>query len=268
MKFDSELIYRSEKGSMAVEMIISFLAFIVFVGFMVNLINIYTFHNKMQYALNASAQDIASMSYVMYVKTGIKGVDKEVHKDSSKYMDNNDKTADQLFDTYEKFHKISFDLSTIKDFVQSAGSSYQLVKERTEDIDGTLIGILYRLMQNGMNKIKSDEGQSAAKILVPGYLETQDLGFKTVSSYEDVLKRYYVENVSYAGTEIFPDGTSLIKLQVQYDVNVGFFNINKPTGEKGLLSGIVGKDGSKIHIVQCAVVSGWNDGDGKKIGEK
>ena len=264
-------IKSSEKGSMTIEVVVSFMVFILFVGFMVNLINIYTFHNRMQYALNAAAHDIASFSYLLYVKTGLKGFEKQVVGDGAEHVDANNATVDQVFDTCEQFYQIATDLDAFKDFVQSPDETYQMVNdsvdmvmERGSNLRSTFIGMLYGCMEAGLNKGKALGGAAIAETLVPVYMDVQDLNFNTAKSYEELQRVYYVKNVNYAGTEIFPYGSSLIKLQVQYDVDVSFFNLRMSSGGEGFLSGILGKN-EGIHIVQCAVASGWNDGDGTYI---
>lgn len=256
----------TDAGSMTIEMVVSFLVFMAFVGFMVNLINVYSFHNRMQYALNAAAHEISSLSYGIYTMTGLRDFDKEVVNDGSKHVEANNKTVDSLFETYQKFHDISLSISEIKDFCKSAEESYELVKDRTDNIDSTLIGLLYFLMEEGQNAAKGYVGGEAAKRLVPKYLEVIDSSFSPAYTYEDMLNRYYIvpESIDYGKTEIFSNGSSVIKLAVEYDVNVGFFDFSDSSGKKGFITETLGEK-RVIHVVQCAVVSGWNDGDGKKI---
>lgn len=252
---------KDETGMMSVEVILSFLVFLVFFGFLVNLINVYSFHNRMQFALEATAHDISSFSYPVYVVTGARAGEQKVNEDGQTHMEANDAAVDQLIDTYQKFGQINMSLSSVQDFASSASDSYKKVSERIENIDSTIAGLIWRAMTNYMNDKKNSAGQEIASLIVPKYLEQSDINFDNAWSSEDILESYHVKNLSFVGTEIFPNGQSYIKLVAQYDIDVSFFNLKISSEKGGFLSHALGGDGNKLHIVQCAVVPGWLDGD-------
>ena len=265
-----------ECGMMAVETVVSMVVFLAVIGFLVNLINIYTFHNRMQHALNAAAHDISSISYLGYIITGARDLDREIVDDGKKYTAPTDDAANKLIDTYNKINNISESLSNLGDFTNSVKDSAEAVRGLAENADDTAIAAIYHALIGAGNMVKGSLAASLAEDLVKGYVAVLDTGFSEARSYEEVLDSYGVTDVEFTGTELFPAATmngfsktsSIIKIQVQYKIHVGIFNIKTFSSRQegnGFLSGILDDDGNTIRVVQCAVVSGWLDGDGKYL---
>lgn len=82
----------NEKGMVAVETILSFTVFIVVIAALVYFINIFTVHNRIQFAINSAAHELASYSY-FYEALGIRRADAKFHKDWASDVDRMDETT-------------------------------------------------------------------------------------------------------------------------------------------------------------------------------
>ncbi len=64
----------NESGMMVVEAVLSFTVFIMVVSAIVYLITIFTLHNKVQFAINSAAHEMASYTY-LYQASGLRDAD-------------------------------------------------------------------------------------------------------------------------------------------------------------------------------------------------
>ena len=253
----------------AVEAVISMLVFLALFGFIVNLINIYTFHNRMQYAINAAAHDIASLSYPLYYASGAQHIYDKTYADGKPYIAANDDAANKLMDTYDRIMDFSNQLNQLGDFANSVNESIEAAKDRVTNAKDTLIGGVYKAITGAEDGLKGAAAAGVAEEIVPGYMEIS--GGK---SYDELLESYGVTNVNYRGSEMFTEGSHIIKIQVNYDIDVTAFNVFSPSSKNrtGLLTGLKGisEKGNanfQLHLCQCAVTAGWLDGDGKKLSD-
>ena len=87
-----------ESGMMVVEAVISFTAFIMVCLVITFLINIFMLHNRVQFALNSAAHEIASYSYV-YDALGLRDAEGTLASDGEEYTRPIDDTTAQVMDT-------------------------------------------------------------------------------------------------------------------------------------------------------------------------
>ena len=100
-KYRKELrrqLKEEQKGMMVVEAVITFTVFLMFVIAIIYLINVFIIHNKIQFAMNTAAHELASYSYI-YQALGIRGAEQQIDADGKPYTTPIDDTATQVVDT-------------------------------------------------------------------------------------------------------------------------------------------------------------------------
>lgn len=264
-----------ESGMMVVEAVLTFTVFLMVVLAIISLINLFTVHNRIQFAINSAAHELAAYTYV-YQALGVRSAEQKVNSDGSPYVENIDNTADQIVDSLNKIQSLSQntaqlgndlqEISLSPDYlnriqsqmnqVQSeAGQTIQSVQKSVEDVtqlfsdsDSLMAGIIYLGISGGSYAVKSVGATAAAGALTKKYLKN---GGQDADAY---LKSYGISEgyggLDFTGSTMFCDGDlRMIDLVVEYDVDLSFIGLVLP--EK------------KIHVVQRVSVPAWLDGDGK-----
>jgi hypothetical protein len=276
--FNTRKVNRDESGMMVVECTISFTIFLMIVIAIIYLINIFTVHNKIQFAINSAANELSSYSY-LYQALGVRGAEQTVDADGKTYTSKIDDTQAQVIDTLtqiettfsdgkeladgvsnpelsedyisnieDSLKKVSDDIDATK---ESAGRSKDKITDLVSDKDSLLAGIIYMGMSAADYGIHDVAGTLMAELLTRKYL-----GGSEADAY---LKSYGIEDgyagLDFSGSSVFndSDGTDkrIIDFVVQYDIDMDFIGFVMP--EK------------KIHVVQRVSVAAWLDGDGGKI---
>ena len=86
-KYRKELrrqLKEEQKGMMVVEAVITFTVFLMVVIAIIYLINVFIIHNKIQFAMNTAAHELASYSYI-YQALGIRGAEQQIDADGKPY---------------------------------------------------------------------------------------------------------------------------------------------------------------------------------------
>ncbi len=265
----------NESGMMIVEAVISFTVFLMVVIAIVYLINIFTLHNRIQFAINSAAHELASYTYV-YQALGVRSMEQKVHSDGAPYAGAIDDTTTQVVDSlnkiqglYQDAEQLGNDLQEITlsqeyqdkiqgqvdnlagridDTVKSTQKSVQDVKNLFSDGNSLIAGIIYMGASAADYAVKSVGATYAAGALTKKYLKNGDL------SADAYLKSYGIEagygGLDFSGSTMFCDkNNSIIDIVVQYDVDLSFIGLVLP--EK------------KLHIVQRVSVPAWLNGDGQ-----
>lgn len=254
---------KSENGMMVVEAVLSFTVFIMVVSAIVYLITIFTLHNKVQFAINSAAHEMASYTY-LYQACGLRDADQKIASDGAKYVGAIDDTANQIADTLNKIETLKGDASGISglepaqiqktiDDLKAAGSSG---KESVNKVAGLvsnpndlMVGVIYMAFSAADAGLKNIFASAATTIAAKKYLVQGD---KDADAY---LKSMGVKD-GYAGLDfshstMFCDADNkLIDIVVEYDVDLSFVKLLIPK--------------AKLHMVQRVTVSGWLGGDEKK----
>ena len=271
----------SESGMMVVEAVLSFTAFIMVVVAVVYLINIFMLHNKIQFAINSAAHEIAGYSY-LYAALGLNEAENTLEADGSPYTTRINDTANQVVDSFNKietlsgsiggtvqsvenlelseesFQEVAAQMDRLRDdtgaAVDSVQSSAAGLKELFSDPKSLLIGMIYMGVYEFRYGAKSAIGTAAAAGLTEKYLEQGNM------SADEYLRAYGVKEgyagLDFSGSTIFCENKGagrLIDIVVSYDVDMSFLAYIIPETE--------------IHVVQRVSVAGWVDGDGEKLSD-
>ena len=265
------------KGMVSVEVIISFTCFILVVCGIIYFTNIFIVHNKVQFALNSTAHEIATYTY-FYQALGARAVEKKVQDDLGKYGEKVDDTVSQVADTVNEISglydntnslfndaqtitldsdyisQIENDINNIKqsgnDAMESGKVSTQKIQGLFEDPNGTIVGIIYMITSGVSHELKSYMATVAAEAMTEKYLRQGNL------SADEFLRRYGVqggyEGLDFSGSTIFCDEKEdedtygdfrMIDLVVEYDIHIGFLGLIRPN--------------PTVHMVQRVSVSAW-----------
>lgn len=114
---------KDERGMVVVETIISFTAFVITVAGIIYFINIFTVHNKIQFAINSAAHEIASYSY-FYDALGVRKASQDLNADWSGDASRIDESTEAVLKTlnfgYKTYEQGVKTYETGKETVQSA----------------------------------------------------------------------------------------------------------------------------------------------------
>lgn len=270
----------AESGMMVVEAVLSFTVFIMVVVAIIYLTNIFMLHNKIQFAINSAAHEIAGYSY-LYAALGISDAENTVEADGRPHTTPINDTANQVVDSLNKIETLADSLGGTAQSVENlefSEESFQEVKGQLDqlkaDADAAvdsgiksaagledlfshpkslLVGVIYIGAYEAGYQAKSMIGRAAAAGLTKKYLEQGDL------SADEYLRSYGVKDgyagLDFSGTTIFCENKEgagrMIDIVVSYDIDMSFLAFIIPDPQ--------------IHVVQRVSVAGWVDGDGEKL---
>lgn len=253
-KYRKELrkqLKEEQKGMMVVEAVITFTIFIMVVIAIIYLINVFVIHNKIQFAMNTAAHELASYSY-LYQALGIRGAEQQIASDGASYTGPIDDTATQVVDTLNKIQTLSGDISgtaeSVKQLevsqesisnaynsakqtyedgmatVESTKNSVQQVTDLFSDPQSLLVGVIYMGASGASYAVKSVGAQAAASVLTK-----QHLG----SNADEILRAYGVKDgasgLDFSGSTMYCDeDKKMIDFVVQYDIDMSFIRFVVP----------------------------------------
>lgn len=264
----------SESGMMVVEAVIGFTAFIMVCLGIMFLTNIFMLHNRVQFAINSAAHEIASYSY-LYSAFSLKDAESKVEADGEKYTKPIDDTAYQVVDTINKMNNtidsikgvtsqasditISREtLDKLGDIKDNASSTISSGKESASMIAGLFkdpksfaTGMVYIGVSGLDFELKKLVGKTAASALSEKYLKFSDRDADSYLRSFGVVDGY--SGLDFGGSSLFCDnsGKRIVDIVVEYDVDFSFIDFVFPA--------------RLIHVVQRVSVCGWVDGDGAKV---
>lgn len=263
---------KRESGMMVVEALISFTIFVMVIAAIVYLITIFTLHNRIQFAINSTAHELASYSYV-YQALGVRSAGKTMEGDGAKYTGAIDDTAEQLVDTWNQIENLQGSASGVqssienlspseiqnavknfsqdaKDTVDSAKESVTKVKSLLSNPNDLLVGIIYMAADAAAIEAKSAFATFAAEGITEKYLAVGE------TSADDYLKSMGVaegyEGLDFSGSTMFCDpDRRLIDIVVEYDIDLKLIQLLVPE--------------AKLHMTQRVTVAGWLGGDDRTL---
>lgn len=265
---------------MVVEAVLSFTVFLMVVVAIIYLITIFIIHNKIQFAINSAAHELASYSY-LYQALGVRGGEQKLDADGQPYTQPIDDTAAQVVDSFNKIQELysgGQDLydsvrelevskesvrnaweqaqNTVTNAQQTAESLGQSVNDVTNlfsDPHSLIAGMIYMGASAGRYEIKSAAARAAAGVVTQKYLrdDYNNRNADGVLLAHGVIGGY--GGLDFSGSTMFCDpDMRLIDIVVQYDIDLGFIKLILP--------------GDTLHVVQRVTVPAWLDGDGKTYG--
>ena len=260
---------KNREAMVSVEVILSFTVFILVVAGIIYFTNIFIVHNKVQFAINSAAHEIATYTY-LYEALGARGAEQTMAKDLGKYAENVDNTVTQVTDTmneisglYEKSGKLVDDAKTVNldvDYIAkveadaqavkaAGGATVQSGKETVnkiqglfEDPGGTVAGIIYMAVDGASYYVKSLGARLAAQVMTKKYMEQGSLSADKFLKTMGVQKGY--DGLDFSGSTMFCDEDyRIIDIVVEYDIHLGFLGLIMPT--------------PSVHMIQRCSVSAW-----------
>jgi hypothetical protein len=281
---------RDENGMMVVEALISFTIFVMVVAVIVYLTTLFTLHNKVQFAINSAAQELASYSY-LYQALGVRTVDKKLDSDGKEYSDKITETIEQVVDTLNCVESLTAEttstdnssdgestetktettvLSTLSaadikskweklsETGESAKKSASAVYELVSNPNDLIVGVIYMGIGSITDEIKKTFAEFAATALVGKYLKVGDIDADTYLKSMSVVDGY--DGLDFSKSSVFCDNDRrFVDIVVEYTVDIPFARLLLPNSDDDDL------EAGQIRIVQRATVSGWLDGDGKTL---
>ena len=271
----------NEQGYVIIEATVTLVAFLLVTGALVNLINIFTVHNRMQHALNAAVHEVAGVMYP-YEFLHIISAQTKWQQDGSKYTKKLVTTGNQIIDAYNDIKALSgavgdfngklsnfngSDYNSYSGLYSSGKSVYASGKkavgstktagssviEMARDPHSTMLAFIYQAGDDGFDHVNGATMQWLASTMVPHFMEMTDAGGNSFQSANDYLASYGVKNVDYQGSSAFYDDglgrtPSMVRFQCNYEIDVNLFMpfVTNPT----------------ILVVQCATTRAWTNGDG------
>lgn len=240
----------NEKGSLTVEATIVLPVFMIAVFLVINVMNILMLHNRIQFAINASAHELASYSYV-YSVTGIKSAVETMESAGDPYTSKIDETSNNILECLDAIQNLNSveDIGNVK---ESGQKSVESVKDLLSDPKGTLIGAGYIAAEKVIYEAQSAVGKTVIQGLTKKYIK------QGTQSEDEYLTKHGVDEgykgLNFSGTTIYNDTHhKMVDVVVQYDINLLSF--------KAVI------DTPKLHVVQRVTVPAWLDGDGDSPGK-
>lgn len=233
---------KKESGMLTIEAVVALIGFTLAVAAVINFMNIFALHMKVQYALNQAAHEVAAMSYP-YVLINGKAASRKLAKDGGKYAKPYKDGWNSLEDIMSIFsgkkpNDISGDFSNIGEMLKNPKNILKAM-------------VLYGA-NAGLDYVKGQVGRLFANITVEKYLAEYDSSGKQTVSADDYLKKKGVvkgyDGMTFDGSEMFSGGTSYIVFKATYEVDMKLFMplVKNPT----------------LKVIQYGSAMGWLDGDG------
>ncbi len=275
---------RNENGMIVVEAVISFTAFIMVCLMITFLINIFMLHNRVQFAINSAASEIASYSY-LYEVTGLREGSETIQKDAEKATENLDGTLEQVMDTVNKFGEASdaikdagasaqgnitaignFDFSSVdvnstvnalNNAKGAVGATWESGKQSMADIkslfsdpSALMAAVIYAGIDIADYALKHLVGMGAAWALTSKYLKEEDRSADAYLRAYGVIDGY--DGLDFTSSSVFADdGNRMVDIVVKYKIDLSFVNFVLP--------------GMEVEVVQRSTVGAWLNGDGGKV---
>ena len=260
-----------ERGMITVEAVLSLVPFILLVMGIISFINIFMVHNKIQYAMFQSANELSAYTY-FYEAFGVRAADLKLKADIDKEtqeldtaiddttsfldqlsaLDNSVKNAQNsdITNVYENVSNVVMEGQNTVDAGKQAADSIVTLVSDPKDL---LRNVVYYGIEQGEEKLKTLFLSAVESLLLPTYLNTSFMQEEPMTA-DEYLKAYGVvdgvKGLDFGKSSLFTDDDySMIDIVVEYDMEIKFFNLFL-------------KD-PKIHVAQRCAVPAWLDGDGK-----
>lgn len=265
----SRQFHKDENGMMVVECTLCLTLFIVVVLTIVNLTNVFMVHNKVQFAINSAAHELANYSYI-YEATGLRATEKNAisgHNQISTIISETSDVFNLLGGLKKEGTSIvdnalnmndTEDFDALKSQMSEFATNYEHTTDRAKILGSDIrilcsnkstliLGVLHCFLDGVVESVKKAGGVAAAQTLTYDYLgEDPDNYLKSMG----VVNGY--ADLNFEGSSLFLDSNQcMVDIVVQYDIDLPLIQMLIPD--------------AKIHMVQRACVPAWLDGDGGKI---
>ena len=257
---------KKESGMMAVEAVLSFMVFLMAVLSIISLINVFMVHNKVQFAVNSTAHELASYTY-LFEATGLHGAAQQVHADGEPYVTGLQEKVSHFTDTYNKMQKVYADIqggeageiaSDVQELADAADITKGDIKNVMENPKDVLAGAVYMGVEYAAKKLSSAAVAGAMSGLTKKYLAQAGLPETAAKDADAYLTGYGVKG-GYAGLDfsgssfLQDDRGKMIDVMVSYDMEIRFLRLFRKN--------------PSVHVIQRTAAAAWLDGDGEKLSD-
>lgn len=153
-----KLKLNEEKGSVVVEASITLPIFILAMFFVINLINIFILHNKIQFAINMAAHEMAAYSY-LYERTELRAAESRLQEDGKEYTEKIDETVASVRTAIDEISKTIDSAKAVIERVGEVFESMEAVSDNLESLQNKIKNLPDET-KNKMNDIKAKIGNA------------------------------------------------------------------------------------------------------------
>ena len=236
------------RGSIVVEACISLIAFIAMLVSIIGLINVFIVHNRIQFAIDSTAKQIAAYSY-LYNMSAVPGARTTLQEDGSSYI-----KKLETVETGITALKSIFDSEDLPSFSELKGNVSDVksgAEELVSDPYAVAIGALYKGAINGEQFLENKAVGGVAQLLTRQYIAPSEI------DANDYLKRFHIQQ-GYSGLNFGQstftheggnDRKIIVVIDVTYDIEIPLLNFMLPNGYA-------------LTVHQRACAKGFTCGDG------
>lgn len=256
-----------DSGAIVVEAIISLTSFVFAIVTVLTVVNICLIQARMAHAINTTASEISQYSY-LYSLTGFNQAENEIYQAGKLDTQQAEEILPQINTVYNEIENLAGsglksddDIGTILsswddaagsiDNIEQAGSKiYGEIQKIADDPKNLLFGIAKLASAEGFDLVKSRLiAAPLAKVFCKKHLVSEKGGdveaFLSSCGVVPAANGSYLDGLDFRRSELFPYGTPVIKIRVEYDVKVIPLLPIK----------------AEYHFCQTAITHGWLAGD-------
>ncbi|QOR33662.1 hypothetical protein IMX26_09085 [Clostridium sp. 'deep sea'] len=209
------------KGSISIEVCLSFIIFISMLLVLTTFIKINIVYQRMQYGVNQVTKEIASYSY-LYAASGIMQLNDDLQSQIVKQTETLDNTAEAVLNIYNNFSEINNNhkedpkkvVNDLKNIGTDASTIFDNIKQLAREPQKLITSLIYLGLEDKLVQIKSQIFASIAESLLPKYLNNK--GQNTPKMLRS--------NLDFSGTRFLEDDESVyIEVKYQYHENLPIF---------------------------------------------
>ena len=271
------VIKDNERGAVIIEATLSLTAFVFAIVMILSIVNLCTAQTKIAYAINTTAREISQYSY-LYSLTGLNDRQKELYGAGVEGTSAVEKVLTDINTVYNEIENLgNTGLSSednIEDILKAwdkvegsvgnianAGASLEnTVSEIASDPKNLLFGIAKLAASETFDLVKSRLiAAPLAKIMCKRHLVDEKDGdpeaFLQHCGIVPNSTGSYLNGLDFSQSELFPYGSDVIRINVQYDVKVVallpinvIYHFNQTAITHGWLAGEVSFDSSDKYV--------------------
>ena len=236
---------KSESGYIMIEAATTMIIFMAALLLLINMTRVFTVHNKIQFAINSAANNIAAYSYLYTISGAQAGVN-QLKADGESYMEKLNTVTGFLKETsaavaaFRSGEKTSVDYDEVVAWKGNLEDAVDAAKNPKD----LAIGIMYTLVLKGEQKLADESMKLIARPITKGYLKQGDM------SADDYLKSMGIEGgLDFSGSHYLADpNQKIVDIVVTYEIEMPYFKFFKLD--------------PKLKVVNRATACAWLDGDG------
>ena len=255
------------KGSMTVEVSLTLMVFVSLLLMLIAFARLIVLYGNIQTALNQTAKELASYSYI-YAASGLMQINDQLQHDIDQETLAVDQTAELVLDVFGGLRELESDFRTsdwpavaeeVKRIYTDTTSLTENIRQLANDPAKLVTALIYLGYEESLYYLKSRIVGAMAQAVFPKYLPS------SVEGVSDYLESYGIKDgfqgLDFTETVFLEDDESL-QIVVRYQALQGLpvfqplrFNIVQRAAARAWLTGDTGRN----NPTQNPVTSVWND---------